>query len=161
MEKEKIYWDADCCLKWIKKEIGFEDLKGTIFKAENNEIEIRTSAFSLVEVFYWKENNKAIKEKTPEIKKFFEEKYIVTIPLDIPIADLAREIHFIYGIDPADAIHIASALFDEINIFNTYNKHLLDKNGKIVNPNRTNDPPLIIIKPNINYQEIMFETKNE
>ena len=150
MDKEIIYWDANCCLKWIKQETGFEILKGTMHKAKLDEVEIRTSAFSLVEVFYWKENDRIIKEKSSEIKKFFEEKYVVTIPLDIPIAELAREIYFNYKISSKDAIHVASAIFDEIHVLNTFDQELLDNNGKI------GTPPLKIVKPNIPYQESLL-----
>ena len=152
MKKELRYWDANCCFKWIKKEEDFESLKGTIHKAEKDELEIRTSIFTLVEVFYLKDNGNRDKEKSKEIRKFFENRYVITIGLDIPISDLAREIFFDYNISkPADAIHIASAIFDGIPILNTFDRELLDLNGKIGNP------PLEIIKPDINYQENFFE----
>lgn len=71
----------------------------------------------------------------------------------IPVAELAREIFFDYNIDYPDAIHIGSAIFDDIHIFNTFDKDLLKKDGLIGNP------PLRIIKPDIPYQESMLEAE--
>lgn len=157
MDKEVVYWDACCCLKWIKKEEGHERLRGILNKAKNGDIEIRTSAFSLYEVFYHRDEKGIDEEKSLKIPDFFTENYVVTIGLDIPIANLARKIFFDYNIERPDTIHIASAIFDKIKVFHTYNEHLLDQDRKIFDPLNPNDSPLRIIEPPfIVFQEPML-----
>lgn len=160
MDKEVIYWDACCCLKWINQEKGCEKLKGLLDKAKKGEIEIRTSALSYVEVFLNKDKERVDEAKSFEIPKFFKEHYVVIINIDLPISKLARLIYFNYKIDQnTDAVHLASAVFDGISVFHTYNEHLLKKDKMIVDPLNPYTVPLrIIVPPDYYIQESLLET---
>lgn len=150
------YWDSSCCLTWLKEEDEFELCKGTLYEASIGNVEIRTSAFTSVEVLYLKTKGEIDKEKSKKvIEEFFNRSYIIPIVVDIPIAELARDIFLDYKVDHKDAIHVASAIFDEITILNTFDKGLLKKDGIIGNP------PLRIIKPDIPYQERIFEEEEK
>lgn len=150
------YWDSCCCLTWLEEQTEFELCRGTLHEASQGNVQIRTSAFTPIEVLYLKTKGKIDKEKSKRvIEEFFNRDFIIPIVVDIPIADLARDIFLNYGVGHKDAIHVASAIYDEIPIFNTFDKNLLKKDGVIGNP------PLRIIKPDIIYEDKLFETKEE
>ena len=127
MVLEVRYWDSDCCLKWLKKQEGFELCKGTLYKASKGELQIRTSTFTLIEVMFLTNKSGEIDEEKSRkvIREFFDRNYIIPIVLDIPITELAREIFLEYKLDHKDAIHVASAIFDGISIL-TYFPHPFD-----------------------------------
>ena len=153
---ERRYWDSVCFLKWLKKEQDYEDCRGVINKAECGELEIITSAYTISEVIYLKSNEKINRGKSDEICRFFENKYIILINVDRTIAELARNLLWDYqALRPQDAIHIASAIKAKIPIFDTFDDYLIKLNQSI------GDPPLIIGKPNIPYQEPIFEEEQK
>jgi len=118
--------------------------------------EIRTSAFTAIETLYLKTKGEIDKEKSKRvIEEFFNRDYIIPIVVDIPIADLARDIFLNYKVGHKDAIHVASAIWDGISIFNTFDEKLLKKDGKIGNP------ALQIIKPDIIYEDKLFEEEKK
>jgi predicted nucleic acid-binding protein len=150
------YWDSCCCLTWLNEDEDFELCKGTLDEASRGNIQIRTSTFTPIEVLYLKTKGEIDKEKSKRvIEEFFNRSFIIPIVVDVPIADLAREVFLDYGIDHKDAIHIASAIYDGISIFNTFDRDLLKKDGKIGNP------ALRIIKPDIIYKDRLFETEEK
>ncbi len=146
------YWDSCCCLTWLNEEEEFELCRGTLHEASLGNAQIRTSAFTSIEVLYLKTKGKIDKEKSKRvIEEFFNRDFILSIVVDIPIADIARDIFLNYGVGHKDAIHVASAIYDEIPIFNTFDKELLKIDGTVGNP------PLRIIKPDIIYEDKLFE----
>jgi len=143
-----VYWDSNCCLKWLKEEEGFERCKGTLKKASKKELQIRTSSYTLIEVLYLETNGEIDRDKSEKaIKDFFDSYHVIPIVPDIPLMEKAREIFFDFNIKPPDLLHVASAIYDGIEIFHTFDDKLLKKDGMIGNP------PLKIIKPHIDYQE--------
>ncbi|WP_420263744.1 type II toxin-antitoxin system VapC family toxin [Candidatus Magnetominusculus dajiuhuensis] len=147
------YWDSCCCLRWLKKESGYEKCEGVIAKAEAGEIKIVTSVLTMAEVIYLRTEPKIDRRKSDEICSFFDNEYIVLINVDRHIAESSRNLLWDYGaLRPNDAIHIASAIEAEIPIIDTFDKYLINLNGKI------GKPPLIIGQPDIPFQEeIDFE----
>ncbi len=82
----------------------------------------------------------------------FEQEYIVPIAVDRFVAELARNLLWDYkALRPQDAIHIASAIKAKVTIFDTFDDYLIGLTGIM------GDPPLIIGKPNMPYQETFLE----
>lgn len=150
------YWDSNCFLCWLKKESGYEKCKGVIYKAEQGEIQIITSAFTIAEVIYLKPNEKIDRKRSDEICRFFEHEYIIPVNVERGVAELARNLLWDYqALRPEDAIHVASAIKAKVPILDTFDTYLIGLSGIIGNP------PLIIGEPNIQYQEeIEFEELN-
>jgi len=149
------YWDSNCFLRWLKKEDGYEKCKGVIHKAEQEEIQIVTSALTIAEVIYLHPNDKIDRRRSDEICRFFEHEYIIPVNVDRSVAELARNLLWDYQpLRPKDAIHVASAIKAKVPIFDTFDDYLIGLSGSI------GTPPLIIGEPNIQYQEeIEFEKK--
>jgi hypothetical protein len=138
------------------KEPDHEKCKGVLHKAESGEIRIITSTLTIAEVIYLKPYPKMSKEMSDKICRMFEQEYIVPIALDRFIAESARNLLWQYSaLKPKDAIHIASALKAKVPTFDTFDDGLITLTGTM------GDPPLIIGKPNIVYQEKLFEEESE
>lgn len=154
MPKDRRYWDSDTFLAWFNKETGkYENCLGVMQSAENGDLEIVTSSFTLVEVLYIKGHPKITKEKSNTICRFFERDFIVIVNLDRYIAEDARQLVWDHNVRPQDAVHISTAMKGNINIFDTFDQELLNLNGRLGNP------PLGIIKPNIQLQGNLDEYK--
>jgi predicted nucleic acid-binding protein len=150
------YWDSCCFLCWLKKEPEHEKCKGVLELAENGDLKIVTSAYTISEVIYLKKKGyeKISREDSNEICRFFERDYIIPVNIDRYVAESARNLLWEYeALRPQDAIHVASAIKAGVNVFDTFDEYLLKQSGNI------GDPPLIIGKPNIHHQESLeFET---
>lgn len=153
------YWDSCCFLRWLNKEPEYEKCKGVLKLAEDDELRIITSAYTIAEVIYLKKKGyeKIRREDSNEICRFFEQEYIIPINIDRYIAENARNLLWEYkALRPEDAIHVASAIKAGVFIFDTFDDYLIKQSGII------GDPPLIIGKPNIHYQEsLKLETEEE
>lgn len=150
------YWDTCCFLCWLKKEHEHEKCKGVLEQAENGELNIITSAYTIAEVIYLKKKGKEKinKKDSDKICRFFERDYIIPINVDRYIAEDARNLLWEYkALRPEDAIHVASAIKAGVTIFDTFDDYLIKQSGTI------GEPPLIIGKPNIPYQEKIFNEK--
>jgi len=152
---DRRYWDSSCIFNWLYEQEGFESCRGTLEKAKAGELEIVTSALTIAEVLYLKTKGRIDKERSLEVHKFFAHEFILIQPLDRFIAESARDIVWEYNVHPKDAVHVASALWDKIPILNTFDLDLLNKDGII------GDPPLKIIKPDIIYEDKLFETEEK
>ncbi len=153
---DRRYWDSDCIFKWLEEQEDYEKCKGTLEKAKAGKLEIVTSALTIAEVLYLKTKGKIDKERSLDVHKFFAHTFILIQPLDRFIAEFARDIVWKYNVHPKDAVHIASALWDEIPILNTFDNGLLKKDGII------GSPPLRITTPDIDYQEsLALETEEK
>ena len=148
MINENRYWDASCFLGWLKEESDkVKECHGVIKAAENNDIKIFTSAFTLVEVLYLKHNNPIPKEDAEKVKSFFENDFIRTVAVDREIAKTAQDLVWDYKIKPKDAIHVATALYMEIKIIDTFDQNLINKFD-----NKIGNPPIKINRPHYIYQ---------
>lgn len=152
MAKQKIekqrYWDSDVFLGLFNKEDDKVDkCKGVIKLANDDEIIIVTSALTLTEVVWIKGLPKLSKECENTIRRFFEQRYIAVRSVDRNIAEAARQLIWKHGVQPKDAIHVATALELGITVLDTFDGKLHKLDGKL------GKPPLRIGPPNISYQE--------
>jgi predicted nucleic acid-binding protein len=152
---KRICWDACAWIAYIQREEIYKDDKlienryalcrSVISLAEKGELEIATSGLSLVEVC----KNPAIREKDEDlIKAYFENDYILLVPVDNSVGTAARQLmqqkHT--GLKPPDAIHVATALFAMAEEFHTFDGDLLNLDAKL---QKRDGSPLQICKPNL------------
>lgn len=137
------------------KETGkVESCYGVIEAAEKGELQIITSALTIAEVLYLKGHRKIAADSAEKVCRFFENDYIIIVTLDRYIAETARNFIWIYNVRPKDSIHVATAIKAKVPILDTFDEGLIKLSKKIGNP------PLIINRPNICYQqdiEILFK----
>jgi len=150
---DRHYWDSDVFLAWFIKEEGKHNkCLGAIHSAENGELEIITSTLTFTEVLWLRNRSKMTREKANDIRNFFSQEYIIPVVLDRGIAEYAQDLIWTYDkLKPKDAIHVASALKNRIQIFDTFDNDLISLNGQL------GSPPLKITIPDIPYQGEMFK----
>jgi predicted nucleic acid-binding protein len=152
---KRVYWDSCSWIAYIKQETvvdevtkeqerRFEMCKGILRDAEEGNIEIVTSAFTLAEVC------KAPKVKdsgVDYIPSFFDKSYILLVPVDKSVGLKAQALQLagVYGLKPADATHIASACIAECEELHTFDDDILSLDKKIIGANGL---PMKICKPN-------------
>ena len=136
----RIYWDACAWIAFIQKEMPnavngitrprYEMCRDTLKRAENGEIEIVTSAFTLAEVC---KQSTAPAGPAINLPGFFDQRYILLVPVDKQIAMRAQNLQLagIAGLKPADAVHLASALVANVPVFHTFDLKLLGLDRKL------------------------------
>ena len=156
MKDQRRYWDTSCFLAWLKNEqdkVG--NCTGIIQACEDGQLKLMTSTLTLVEVLYLNFKDKIPKTESDKIRAFFENDYIVTIPLDRMIAEKAQDLVWDFGVKPKDAVHVASALFAGTRIFDTFDDELSKSfNQKI------GEPTIYMGKPSHSYQLKIDEKKD-
>jgi predicted nucleic acid-binding protein len=150
---KRIYWDSCAWIAYIQQEVmvgkdgaienRYEMCRNILRDAEHGKLEIATSAFTLAEVC-----------KSPTIKtspvdhlpSFFDKSYLLIIPVDKNIAQKAQSIQLagIYGLKPADAIHVASAYAAKSLELHTFDADILSLHQKITGGDGL---PMTICKP--------------
>ena len=109
-----------------------------------------TSAISIAEVYKSNVKNESSIESDWKIDNLFEQHYVEIIATDITISKEARALLRHYNPPlkkPFDAIHLATALRYDCDIFYTFDRDdLLRLNGEI---GRADGQKLIITKPEI------------
>ncbi len=65
------------------------------------------------------------------IVDFFKNEYIAVQNVTREVAELARDLVWEKKIKPKDAVHVASAIVAEVAFFETYDKPLIRKSGKV------------------------------
>lgn len=149
-----VYWDACAWIAYINQEKSVTQKDGSIEnrfakcldvlnKANNKELEIVTSAFTLAEVC--KDPN--VRESPLEnLTGFFERHYIVTLPVDMSIGRRAQHMQAsgLVSLKPADTIHLASAIRAKVTEFHTFDKRILQLDGLIPS---ADSKPIKICKP--------------
>lgn len=142
MALDRRYWDSDVFLGYLLNEPDKVDACDSVLAAaENGKIIIVTSALTLAEVLYLKHKQKIPKESRSTIEDFFKNRFISVQNVTRAIAEKARDVVWDYGIQPKDAIHVATALIINIPVINTFDQKLLSNNGKIGNPSITIEHP--------------------
>ena len=137
----RVYWDACTWIAYINQEKNIPLPDGRIENrfamcdevlrsAENGDLEIVTSAFTLAEVC-----------KSPEVRdspmdhlpSFFERSYIFLVPVDMAIARRAQSIQTsgVFNLKPPDAVHLASAQRASVRELHTYDGRVLDLDGQL------------------------------
>ena len=155
---KRVYWDACVFLGLINpEEAKHQACRAVQIEAENGNIEIITSAFTLTEVFKKKCEGKArplSEEGEDLIEKYFESPYILLVQVDRNTAVHARRLMRRHPElqKPQDAIHLASALRLNVDEMHTYDgAELLRLNEVCL---RADGVPLIICPPRIERESL-------
>jgi predicted nucleic acid-binding protein len=140
---KSVYWDANLFHAVFGKEKGRVEICEHITKlGSQGMVQIYTSTVTFAEVVWVKtivdgkgKLNKLSPDHEPIIQKFFMNSFIVPINCDRRIAELARELMWRYPLKPKDALHVASAVFQQVETLHSYDDDdLIPLNGKIGNP---------------------------
>ena len=151
MGLKTVYWDACVFHALFGKEAGRVEMCLRVEKAaQNGAVEIYTSTATFVECVWIKgQPDKLSKEHEQIIQRYFMHRYIRSINCDRQIAEAARNLIWQFPhLKPKDAIHVASAVAQQVEILHTYDTDLLKLDGQI------GSPPLKICQPD-------FEQKTE
>ena len=153
---ERVYWDSCAWIALISNEKAmrsdgtFEDrgalCRGVVARAEKGDLEIFTSALTLVEV-----NKTTQGETNPEadtIRDFFENDYIAIVSLDRQAGEPGRELmrKGYSKLKPLDASHLAAAAIASVTEMHTFDDKLLALDGKI---DKADGTRLRICKPSM------------
>lgn len=146
------YWDACAWLGLINTEADkHRNLKSFWDAAAAGHCKIWTSSYSYLEVL--KATAQGGDPYTPEesdrrIDQALEQPYVFRVNLDSEVARLARQLRRQFPNElkkKADAIHLATACWWDLDALHTYDdSHLLPLNGKAV---RSDGKPLLICVP--------------
>jgi len=124
--------------------------------AQNGKLNIVVSTFTLAEVIKDPDGQQLSETEDQKIIEFFENPYIIIRPLTYPISLLARKISREFGTKPKDAVHLATAVYWNIPQFFTFEKGLINKDGKLGDPQK----PLRISEPKWVGQQSLIEKES-
>ena len=134
---ESVYWDANVFHAIFGQEEGRVKKCLEIEKAarEGRTI-IYTSTATLVECVWIKGKDRLSEEHEAVIGKYFMHKFIRLITCDRQIAESARSLLWKFPhLKPKDAIHVASAIFQELETMHSYdNDDLVKFSGQMGSP---------------------------
>jgi predicted nucleic acid-binding protein len=112
-----------------------DSAKWIIERAEAGEVEIWTSTITLAEVYKIRGASEVDPEGDKKLDEFLSQPYIVHVQVDQDIAMEARRLlrAKLPGLrKPYDAIHLASAVWHNIEVFHTFDRDdLLPLNGLV------------------------------
>ena len=154
------YWDSVTFLGWLAAEPDkVAECRPVIEAAEGGSIVLVTSALTLTEVLWLKGHGeqKLSAHHAKKIADFFRHQWIVVREVDRFIAEAAREVVWTHNIKPKDAIHVATALHQDVEFdqFDTFDTGLIKLSGAI------GSPPLTIGRPNLPPNLPLFEREDE
>ena len=121
--------------------------EAVIQQAQQGHVLIVTSAFTLAEVLFIKGQGKLDPAKRQQVETYFRAEHISVRNLTRAVSELARDVFWDFGINPKDAVHVATAVFYKIPVLHTFDEPLIGKSGVSINGHT-----LIIEKPNIPHQ---------
>lgn len=149
------YWDSVCFLGWLGEEPDkVPDCKPVLEAAEAGTVTLVTSALTLTEVL-WPQGYKSLAaQHAHKIEAFFRHSWIIVRELDRFIAEDARELVWNKNVRPKDAIHLATALRQDVQLdqFDTFDLELIKLSGTL------GQPPLTIGRPSLP-PKLPFETE--
>lgn len=149
------YWDSVTFLGWLSGEQQKVVLCQPVLEAaETGTVTLITSAITITEVIYLKGHDKIPASQAKQIEAFFRHKWIVVREVDRFIAEDARALVWDKNVKPKDAIHLATALRQDVQIdqFDTFDEGLIKHSGSLGNP------PLTIGRPSLP-PKLPFETE--
>lgn len=150
---EKHYCDSGVFIGFLNEETDkFEDCRNILLAAEQEYIELYTSAFTMAEVVYIK-SSQATRELTAVeqeeiIHQLFSNNWIRLVQFERETAEINRYLVRNYRLTPFDALHLATAIRMKVDYFNTTDSKSIIK--KVTSP--VDCPPnypkkIIIQKP--------------
>lgn len=136
----RVYWDANAWIAYIRREMPtaenrikvprFDMCREVLVRAQKREIEIVTSTFSLAEVC--KRRDEPL-DPSVNLPAFFDQPYVLLVDVTKPIGEKAQHLQLSsIGVKPADATHLATALFASVSIFHTFDGGLLGLDNVLV-----------------------------
>jgi hypothetical protein len=141
------YWDSDCFIGWLAAEPDkVDDCRTVIRAAERGDLVIVTSSLSIAEVVKLRHRKPIPPADADQVRKFFRQPYIVIRELDRFLGEEAQSMVWDHGVDPKDAVHVATALRVGVEQLDTFDEQLIGKSGAI------GSPPLLIGRPLVTEQ---------
>jgi predicted nucleic acid-binding protein len=146
---DKRYWDSDCFLGWLQAEPDKETSCGEVLQAaEDGKALIVTSALTIAEVLALRNASPIPATERARVEEFFRNDYIVVRNITRRVAEMARGYVWDHGVEPKDALHVATAIDASLELLNTFERPLRKKSGLLGNPRlvieipRWNEPKL-------------------
>jgi predicted nucleic acid-binding protein len=137
-DKPRIYWDSCIFIHAFKKTAAhFPTILAIEKQAKSGQLEIFASALVIAEVVNHKPPGQMMTDgDVRSVGNYFRNKFIKIVPVDRIVAKNAAGIVRNHSLTPLDAIHIATAIRTECEVFYTYDgdgNHpgLLQQNQKI------------------------------
>lgn len=140
------YWDANVFLGWLADEPDkVSRCRPVIDAAQAGQLVVITSALTIAEVLWVKGEPRLPVTEAKRVEAFFRNRWIIVRDVDRFIAEDARALVWDKNIKPKDAIHVATALRQDVQIdqLDTFDEGLIKQNGKL------GVPPLAIGVPNL------------
>lgn len=135
MSIERIYWDSDAFLGWLNNDPGkAAKCGGVIKRAERGEVLIVTSALTLAECLWMRNQPKVPRDKADLVQRFFRRSYIRVYNVTRKLGEAAQVLVWDHGIRPKDAIHVATAIHLSVDAFETFDRDLIKKSGAVGDP---------------------------
>ena len=129
---ERRYWDSDCFIGWLAQEGNkVTPCRQVLSLAEKGKIEIVTSALTIAEVLRLRHHSPIPKEKRVDIRQFFNNSYIIIVPILRPTAEMSQDLVWDQGVKPKDALHVATAIEVGVPLFNTFDEDLIKKGNEL------------------------------
>ncbi len=126
------YWDSSCFLAWLKEEEDRVNQCGQVLNlVQNGNIELVTSTLTVAEVIQVRKKDKLPIEKRLNVEDLFNRPSIKMTALSLPIAIKARDVVWDHGIDPKDAVHVATAIKRKAQILETFDKSLISRGNEM------------------------------
>jgi len=149
----RCYWDSSCFIAWLKPEPERRARCQEVLRAaERGEIQIVTSAMSLIEVIKLDKGPLQIsQEKEKKISAFFKHNYIIIVQVSRQLGEQARSLIWNHGLRPRDSIHAATALSEKLTDLHTFDRDFLRLDRKI------GKPLLTISEPHMQQPELPLE----
>ena len=135
---ERPYLDASVFMAHVKQEpkvcpsgqTRYEITTNIMAGAEKKKYALYTSVITIAEVRRLKESKKELtKDELDEFNnrfaEFTEHDWMIPIAVNRDIAEEAQKLGAKYGIFPMDALHVASALYWNCNVFMVWDKNTL------------------------------------
>jgi predicted nucleic acid-binding protein len=149
---ERRYWDACTFIAYLGDEPRAGEAEAVLRVAERGHVHIVTSALTLAEVLKPDGHKPITVEQQDKIDRFFHHTYIKVRNVDRKTAELARRVFWKCGIEPKDAVHVATALMTDVDHLETFDGKLLARSGLEVD----GYGPLSIREPMVDQPELEF-----
>lgn len=130
---EKHYCDSCVFISFLNDEPDkFEECKNILLAAEQEKIELYTSAFTMSEVVYIKKDLTLSKQETI-INRLFANEWIKLVQFERETSEINRHLVRTYKLQPFDSLHLATAIRMRVDYFNTVDSKLINKLPQEVN----------------------------